>query len=463
MKGFALQIRHLVIVWLMAFAVLAVAAGYWQVVAAPALQANPYNTRAAERLSLTRPGNLYAAEGALIMGAEQVKSAWQPTYPEPVTFCHLTGYNAQTGLQAGLRQALLGLGPYANPWAALTQGRLRGCDVYLTIDANAQRAATAAMQGLRGAVVALDPRDGAVRVLVSAPGYDPEVIRSPDAYELFRTDPFSPEYNRALQGLYIPGSALKILTAAIALQAGVAEPDTVFTCAGTETVAGTRVACYAENGHGSLTLSEALAKSCNLAFAKLGVKIGGEGFRAGVKAFHLLDAAELPLPSKSGGMADLSGPKGKALLAHTAYGQGQTRVTPLAMARLAATIANGGRVIQPYLVAQIRNAQGKVLVTGQGRDLGQAVSARTAQMVAGMMVRAVESGTAEAMSIRGVKVAAKTGTGQRQGGKPDVWMLAFAPAENPVAVVAVVVEGGISGSETAGPVAREVLRALLGG
>ncbi len=450
-------------VWLGAFALLALVAGYWQVVAAPALQAHPSNTRAAERLSLTQPGSLFASDGTLILGAEKSAERWRPVYPEPEVFCHLTGYNGRTGLQAGMREALLGIGAYANPWQTLTQGRMRGDDVILTINAEAQRVATEAMRGKRGAVVAIDPRDGAIRVLVSAPGYDPEVINHPDAYEVFRTDPFSPELNRALQGQYTPGSAFKVLTAAIGLQSGVVRADGVFTCPGVEQIAQTRVTCPEGKPHGRLTLSEALAQSCNIAFARLGVAIGAARYREGVKAFHLLDAAALPLPSRSGGMADLTGPKGQALLAHTAYGQGETRVTPLAMARLVATIAGGGEVRQPYLVAEVREGKGRVITRGAAKDLGRACSAQTARVVAGMMEQAVEEGTAGVMSLRGVRVGAKTGTAQRASGRPDVWMLALAPAEDPVVALAVVVEGGVSGSETAGPVARDVLRALLGG
>ena len=450
-------------VWLGAFALLALVAGYWQVIAAPALRANDYNTREAERVSLTQPGNVYTSDGTLIIGSEKTAEGWQPTYPEPEIFCHLTGYNARSGVQAGLRDALLGRGKYANSWQTLIQGRLRGDDVTLTINAEAQRVATRAMHRLRGAVVAIDPRDGAIRVLVSAPEYDPEVIKHPDAYDLFRTDPFSPELDRAAQGLYTPGSALKVLTATIGLQAGVVQMSTPFTCAGEEIIAGTRVSCPGNLPHGKLTLSEALAKSCNIAFAKLGVKIGAERFREGVRSFHLLDAVDLPLPTKGGGMADLTGPKGQVFLVHTAYGQGATRVTPLAMARLAATIADGGRVLNPYLLAQVRDVKGRVLETGAARDLGKVCSPQTAGVVAGMMERAVEDGTAGVMNIRGVRVAAKTGTAQVTGRKPDVWMLAFAPADKPVVALAVVVEEGVSGAESAGPVAREVLRALLGG
>jgi peptidoglycan glycosyltransferase len=449
---------------LAALALLALAAGYWQVVAAPALRNNPNNTRAAERQSLTQPGTVYAADGkTMIMGAEHTGGTWQTTYPEPNVFCHLTGYNRATGVQGGLKDALLGEGRYANPWQALLHGRMRGCDVYLTINPEAQRVATKALRGLRGAVIALDPRDGAIRVMASSPGYDPEIIRNQEAYDVFRTDPFAPELNRALQGLYVPGSALKIMTAAMALDAGLVKPSTTFTCAGVEEVGGTRVSCPGGKPHGTVTLTQALAQSCNITFAKIGLKLGPEVFRNYVRQFHLLDQGVLPLPSKGGGMADLTGARGQALLVHTAYGQGQTMVTPLAMARLVATLANGGQVLQPYLVSEIKDPGGAVRYQGQALQLGQAVKPQVAQWLAGMMTQTVETGTAGVMAIRGVKVAAKTGTGQKNGGRPDVWLVAFAPADHPTAVIAVVIEGGISGGGTAGPIANEVLRALLGG
>jgi cell division protein FtsI/penicillin-binding protein 2 len=251
------------------------------------------------------------------------------------------------------------------------------------------------------------------------------------------------------------------MTAAIGLETRAATPTEVFTCQGVEQVSGTRVVC--PEVHGKLALTDALAQSCNIAFAKLGAKIGPKHYRDYTRLFHLLDDPRLPLPGKSGRMADLLGPKGPQLLVHTAYGQGQTMVTPLAMARLTATIARGGVVPQPYLVAEVLDADHRPMTVAQTEDAGQAISARTAAEVAGMMSAAVEKGTAGVMHISGVRVAAKTGTAQKGQGKPDVWMLAFAPVEHPIVALAVVVEGGESGGETAGPMAREVMRALLGG
>jgi peptidoglycan glycosyltransferase len=456
------QIRRLALVWLTAFVILALAAGYWQVVAAPHLQANPNNSRAALRLSLTEPGNIYAADGTtVVLGSRREQGVWRASYPEPETFCHLTGYNERTGLQRTLREPLLGVGRYANPWHLLRRGRSRGCDVKLTIHAEAQRLATRMLRGRRGAVVAIDPQDGALQVLVSAPAYDPTVLASVEAFEVFRTDPFSPELCRALQGLYTPGSVLKIATAAIALETHTFAPEDEFTCSGDERVAGTRVAC--PRAHGKLSLTDALAQSCNITFATVGAKIGAEAYRDYMRRFHLLDDPLLQLPGKPGRMSDLLGSKGTQFLVHTAYGQGQTMVTPLALARLTATFARGGVVPKPYLVAEILNADGHVISAARPQEAGRAISVATAAQVAGMMSAAVEQGTAGVMQIPGVSVAAKTGTAQKAQGKPDVWMLAYAPVEHPTTAVAVVVEGGESGAETAGPLAREVLRLLLGG
>jgi len=384
-SDFSTQVRRVALVGLLAFAVLALVAGYWQILAAPGLQQHESNSRAAARHDLTQPGNIYAADGSLILGAKKKQGTWEATYPEPEVFCHLTGYNRSTGLQAGLREARLGLGDYASPWQKLTQRRLRGCDIYLTIDTQAQRIATLALRGHCGAVVALDPRSGAIKVLASAPTYDPEMLKSPELYEIFSTGPYSPELNRPLEGLYTPGATLEIMTAAIGLETGVATPDEVFSCDGEELVAGTRVVCWKQTGHGKLRLIDALAQSCNIAFAKLGDRLGARRFRDYTKGFHLLDAAQILLPSRAGHMADLLGFKGDVYLVHTAYGQGPTRVTPLAMARLVATIARGGEVLQPYLVAEVRSAQGRVLQRGQGEELGRVISPETAGLVAGMM------------------------------------------------------------------------------
>ena len=456
------KIAKLSVVALLGYLVICVVLGYWQVVRAPALRANPYNEQARQRMASIEPGQVYTTDGQLVLGVHRNAEGWVRTYPAAQVYAHLTGYNHRTGLQQSLYEPLLGVGKYESTWRNLLHGRLTGLNVILTIDGSAQATATRLMRGKRGAVVALEPNTGAILALVSAPSYDPgQVLSDEVTYEVFRSDPASPELNRGLQGLYTPGSAFKILTAAAALDAGVARPETVLSCAGRETIAHTQVRCRRARGHGRVSVSWAFADSCNIAFAALGEMLGPERFRDYVKRFHLLDPATVPLPSKAGSMADLTGPEGEREMVQAAFGQGAVLLTPLAMARLTATIANGGRVVQPYLVESIKEFGGRAVYRRRATDLGRAIGEQTAAQVEGMMVEAVEKGTVHAVAIRGVQVAAKTGSAEDPQGGSHAWIAALAPAGQPQAVVVVLVENGGSGGEVVAPIAREMLRAVL--
>lgn len=460
MTDFSPSIRKLLALSLAGFVLIALLLGYWQVVMAPRLSADQYNQR--QRLALQRihPGKVATQDGEVILSPARQRNEWKFSYPGGRDFAHLSGYAPATGLQKGLREALYGLGQYADPWRDLLRGGAAGNDITLTIDAAAQKLATAEMQGKRGAIVALDAKTGAARVLVSAPAYDPALVMSSELeFNLFNSDPESPEINRAVLGLYAPGSVFKIFTAAVGIDLGLVTPDSTFTCAGTERVARAKVRCRITRGHGRLTLDKALYDSCNIAFAKLGEKIGIENFIAYSKKFHLLDPADLALPSKEGRMYDFRGFKGEVALTEAAFGQGATMLSPLQIARLTLGIANQGHMLQPYLVDTIKS--GSRQMSGKAKDFGQAVSPETAATVAGMMVDVVERGTGRVAGISGIKVAGKTGSAELLHGPAHAWFTCFAPADDPQVVVTVIVEGGGSGSEAAGPIARRVLEQLL--
>jgi len=461
MQELSVNIRRIALLVLWGFVLVSLLLGYWQIGRAAALRADPYNEQAQQREKIIKPGRILTADGEVVLGAEKDGGEWVRTYPGGAVYCHLTGYDRKTGLQKSLREALLGVGAYEDWWRTVRYGAA-GLDVELTINSGAQKLATRLMRGKRGAVVALEPSNGAILVMVSAPSYDAGgVLDDKFTYEMFRNDPNSPELNRATQGLYPPGSVFKIFTAAVGLDTGLAAPDTVFTCGGVERIAGSLVKCRKLSGHGRLTLSRALADSCNVVFAKLAEQIGVARFRDYVKKFHLLDSSDIPLPGAQGRMADFSAYKGEMALVEAGFGQGATLLTPLAMARLTATIANGGNVVQPHLVARIAGRDGGVVREYTGRSLGQAISAETARQVAGMMQEAVEKGTAGSVDLGGYRIAAKTGSAQNPHGEPHAWMVAFGPVPAPRVVVAVVVENGGAGGSVAGPIAREVLKALL--
>jgi peptidoglycan glycosyltransferase len=447
---------------LVAIALVTLWLAYWHVVAAPGLRADSRNPRTRERMKLTQPGRIITRDGKVILEGQQEQGTWFVEYPGRELFCHLTGYNSKTGLQPALHDPLYALGRYEDPWCRVLRGRPTGCDVTLTVDAAAQEVAARQMVGKVGAVVAMDPRDGAIRVLVSSPVYDPPtVLESPDDFALFQHHPDKPELDRALLGQYAPGSVLKVLTAAAALDSGVAKPSDRFTCNGETVVEGAAIRCRREKGHGKTTFEWAFADSCNVIFAEVGRGMGPARFREYVSKFHLLDRPALPMPAAGGRMASMTGPRADLDCAVAAFGQGATMVTPLAMAQMTATIANGGQVPAPKLIERIKGARGRVLEEIRAESLGQAVSAQAAEAVTRMMVTTVTRGTGGAAQISGVKVAGKTGSAENPSGLPHAWFVGFAPAQQPKIVVAVVVENGGAGGEVAAPIAREVMQALL--
>lgn len=461
MTDYSPSIRKLLRLSLWGFIAVALALSWWQVIAAPRLAADPNNQRQQLQLARIQPGRLLTQDGLVILDRQRTKAGWQPTYPQGRDFAHLTGYGPASGLQKGLRDELYGLGQFADPWRDLLRGEPAGNDITLTINGAAQKIAVEALGKEKGAVVALNPQTGATLVLASSPGYDPaEVTSTAEEFDLFRFDPHSPELNRATQGLYAPGSVFKIFTAATALDLGLVTPQSQFTCAGTERVAHAKVVC--RKRHGRITLDEGLADSCNICFAKVGEKIGIDNFITYAKKFHLIDGADIGLASSQGRMYDFRGFKGEVALVEAAFGQGATMLSPFQIARLTAAIANKGHVLQPYMISSVQSPEKRVLLRGKARDFGQAVKPAAAAQVAGMMVDVVERGTGGVVSLSGVKVAAKTGTAQYGKGPAHGWFTCFAPADNPKVVVTVIVEGGETGSGSAGPIARQVLQALLG-
>jgi len=454
------NIRRVAMIPAIGFALLCVFLGYWQVVEAPDLRASQHNTRARDRIKQIKPGEILDTDGETLLGAERRGGEWERTYPEGEFVCHLTGYNDNSGLQKGLRDALLGIGDFESPWADFIEGPLEGNDVTLTVDLEAQKLATRLLRGKRGAAVALGAQSGAILAMVSAPDYDPAgILESKWDYQLFQEDPGKPEINRAVQGLYPPGSVMKVLTAAAVLDLGRVRRDTEFDCDGEYEIDGATITC--PRAHGTVTLDEALQVSCNTTFAKLGQYLTADEFVDYVGKFHLLQQPQIPLPSSKGSVAEFTGENRDVLLAESLFGQGETLVTPFAIARMTLAIANGGEVLEPYLVERITSPSGDTIRAAGAREAGRAVSAETARIVAGMMANVVEEGTAGVADIRGVRVAAKTGSAENPHGQAHSWFTAFAPADDPQVVVAVVVENAGAGSEVAGPIARELLVHLL--
>jgi peptidoglycan glycosyltransferase len=334
--------------------------------------------------------------------------------------------------------------------------------------------------GCRGAVVALEPSTGKILAMVSAPSYDPNLLSSHDsakqgqAWQELRDDPASPLTNRAINETYPPGSTFKVITTAAALQAGINEnepltnaarialPDSTVTL---ENYAGNTC----EGNEPVVPLRVAFARSCNTAFVQLGIRTGVDALRSTAQGFGL-DITPEPIPlqvaeSTIGRIGDA------AALGMTSIGQKDVAVTPLKNAAIAATIANGGLSMQPYLVDGLEGPDLAGIATTQPHEQRRAVSAQVATKLTELMIDA-ERMTQQQGAIPGVQIASKTGTAEHgpdpRNTPPHAWYIAFAPASAPKVAVAVLVEDGgdrltATGGTVAAPIGRAVIEAALQG
>jgi peptidoglycan glycosyltransferase len=351
----------------------------------------------------------------------------------------------------------------------------KGANVVLTLNPDAQRAAYQGLAGQAGAVVALDPQTGEVLAMASSPSFDPNLLASHDPtevtdnYDRLRKDPGAPLLNRAAQQVYPPGSLFKVVVAAAALESGEYQPDTVIPAPASLDLPDTsaninnydNLPCLG----GSVTLQEALAISCNTAFARIGMDLGDDVLRKQAEAFGFNEPLSIPLPVvPSVYPEDLDAPQ----TALSAIGQYDVRATVTQMAMVGAAVANGGVVMTPYLVAEEQAPDLSSLSTTEPKVLSRPLSSTAADQLSEMMVSVVTNGTGTNAQIDGVTVAGKTGTAQDGTVRPPhVWFLAFAPVEDPQVAVAVLVENGgdlgdeATGGAVAAPIARAVMEAVL--
>jgi peptidoglycan glycosyltransferase len=249
--------------------------------------------------------------------------------------------------------------------------------------------------------------------------------------------------------------------AGAALEAGTVTPDTVYDCEGKLVVNGYPIYDFNKKTHGELTFSQALIVSCNITFARVGMELGAGSLTRYAEAFGWNEAIPFDLPTEPSKIQSPSSMDPVAL-ASASFGQGQDLATPLQMAQVAATVANDGVVMKPYLVNEVQDYNGKIIKQYGPKKLNQAISKETADTLTDIMVKVVDTGTGTAAQVDGVQVAGKTGTAEVEGQDPHAWFICFAPAGDPKIAVAVLVENGGEGGRTAAPIAREVLLEALG-
>ncbi len=405
---------------------------------------------------------------------------FQRLYSSPEIYAPVTGYftldQGNSGIEGALNDYLSGTAndQFLEQFNALVTGQNpKGATVELTIDPVLQQAAWDALGANSGAVVALDPKTGAILAMVSKPSYDPNRLAVHDigavieAYDSLVADPARPLINRAIGGdLYAPGSVFKLVVAAAAIDSGEFTPESEFPNPPTlQLPLSSNTISNAEGGdcggEATATLATALRLSCNIPFAQLGAALGKETLADYTAAFGFEQPLTIPqrvTPSVFP-ESDMDEPE----LYLSSFGQASVRVTPLQVAMISASIANGGRLMDPTLIESINAPNLTVLTPFQESVLDQPITEQTASTMTELMVSNVNSGAASNARINGVDVAGKTGTAQNDGAANTLWFTGFAPASDPEIAIAVVVENQESGfgNSVAAPIARQVIEAVL--
>ena len=468
-----------------AFGGLAAGAGYWQVIRSADLSSSPDDAAviAASR-RVTR---------ADITDRDGVRLAWSVLDANGEPFRHyvsrsvsgVLGYASRTFGSAGLERTydaqLTGV-TAADPVQDLVKKfQTEPSDpqaIRTTLVTKLQQAAVSALGSDRGAVVMLDPRTGEVLVLASTPVFDASAVANPAtasaAFAALQVDREKPLLPRATQGRYVPGSVFKIVTAIAALGSGALTAQTTFPQQPAAEKAGLLVSGYrVRDGHHSVTGSTALdligatEVSCNIWYALAGVQTGGEALALWAGKLGFGEPIPFDLQTAASQVTNGGGTYGGGFsdaveLANAAYGQAETVVTPLQMALVASTIANGGVLMRPHLVQAFIGRISTVSVNPEvwrqvlPADLASDIAAAMKQAVEGRLGRKFTTGA----RVSGMKVAGKSGTAELGGsGEPNSWFIGFAPAEDPHIAIAVLVEQGGRGAERAAPIAGKLLAA----
>jgi penicillin-binding protein 2 len=347
---------------------------------------------------------------------------------------------------------------------------ISGTDLYLTLDYSYQQFAESLMVDKRGAIVALDPRNGRVIAFVSKPDYDPRLLSGKISEEVWSTlqgDTAHPLYSRGIQSVYPPGSTYKIVAAIAALQEGIITPKWSAYCPGWFKLGRKTIHCWNAKGHGKIRLREAIIGSCNVFFYQLGLKIGIEPWAKYSKMLLFGERTNIDLPNESRGLVptydyyiNKYGPDGwtKGNLANLAIGQGELLTTPLQMAQLAMLIANRGVVHRPHIAHYLydKNNNERLFFPTETNYI-QGISEDVYELIREAMHEVVAKGTGWLGSVPGIEVAGKTGTAQNPHGDDHAWFIAFAPYEDPVIAMAVIVENGGGGGAVAAPIASKCM------
>jgi peptidoglycan glycosyltransferase len=470
------------------FAVLVGFTSWWSVFDAKALKEKNVNKRPLFEQQQIPRGRILAADGSVI--AKSVSKGkgsakrYERRYPMGALFGHPIGYSfmeyGQTEFESSHNSELTGEeSEFGTILDELTGQKQEGEQVVTNLDVHAQEVALGDLEAAGfGAVVAIEPSTGAVKVMASNAPYDPN--RVPNEIEkLFQEKVSTPLLNRATQGRYPPGSTFKVVTAAAGLESGVITPETTINAPGSIIDEGHELANDYNQDWGSISLDTALTNSVNTWFGQLGQKLGQDKLFKTMEEFGFGSIPPLDLPEEEMLPSGVVGENGEILhrkdpvdLARVAIGQERLLATPLQIAMVAAGVANHGKLMKPQLWKRVVNVDGSVTKTMKPSVYSEPISAQTAAELTTAMEGVVDEGTGTNAAISGVPVAGKTGTAETPGNEAcgggaeenQAWFMGFAPADHPTIAIAASVECTEQfGNDVAAPIFRDVAEAILNG
>jgi peptidoglycan glycosyltransferase len=469
------------------FAVLVGFTSYWSVFDAKALKEEEANKRPLLEQQQIRRGRILAADGTVI--AKSVAKGkgdalrFVRRYPEGALYGHPIGYSfvrqGDSEFEQFHNDQLVGKeSEFSSILDELRGHNQEGNDIVTNIDPEAQRTALADLeeQGF-GAVVAIEPSTGAIKVMASNKSYDPNRVPY-ELSKLNRNNIETPLLNRATQGLYPPGSTFKVVTAAAGLESGTITPETTIDAPGTIIDEGHELANDFNENFGPISLDTALTNSVNTWFGQLGQQLGNDKLFETMEKFGFNSTPPIDLPADEVYESGVSTEEGLLSardpvdLARVAIGQERLLATPLQMAMVAAAVANGGKLMKPQIWNRVVDPDGRVSERLDPAEYSQPVSSQTAEELTAAMEGVVSEGTGTNAAIPGVPVAGKTGTAETPGNaacgggeeENQAWFIGFAPAEDPKIAIAASVECTEQfGNDVAAPIFRDVAETILNG
>lgn len=428
---------------------------------------NTYNKRIEVMEAETIRGSILANDGTMLAHTVVLSDGTEERqYPFGNIFSHVVGFNIQgkSGIEKFANYYLIcsNDNPLEQVKNEFNGTKNYGDSVLTTLDVKLQKAAHAALGNNKGAVVCIEPSTGKILAMVSKPNFDPNTLDVIWDTVVNDSEFDSVLFNRATQGLYPPGSTFKVFTLLEYIRE---HPDDYekysYSCSGNILFEGVKLKCFNGTAHGSLNLKSAFAKSCNCAFASMGLHLDKEAFHNNNE--KLLFNQEMPFDFEYNQSSFVLGLGSKTEeTMHTSMGQGETLITPIHNCMMAAAIANKGKLMKPYLIDKVVNNSGTVIRKFGKEEYATFMTEKEAEILTEYMTEVIKSGTGGALRNDQYTAAGKTGSAEYDStNKHHSWFIGFAPVEDPKIAICVILEGGYNGYSNATETARVILDSYL--